>query len=263
LKSEERIQTLTRLALTKNQARVYLALLQAGPATAKELGNTSKIARPDIYRIIPALLKEGIVEKLITSPASFQALPVNHALPILLKRKTTEQSELRKKTQELLRDLENNHFKKEPQEADPEFIAVPGIKAIMQRLKEKLLKTQINLCVVTSQTRFSAAILEFANGYQKALERGVKIRIAAEKHVAQRTAFKIVQTLSKDPKFEVKYFADPPPAIVTIFDDKEACVTMSAMANLEGASAIWSNNLGFVALAQDYFENRWNNSTHA
>jgi sugar-specific transcriptional regulator TrmB len=261
LKSEERIETLTGLGLTVDEARIYLALLQTGTATAKQLAENSKIVRPDIYRIIPTLQKKGIIEILITRPTRFQAIPVARALPFLLKRKTTEQNELKKKTQELLSDLKNNHAEKDPQETDTEFAIIYGEDAIMQRLKEALLKAKIRVCAVTSQKRFSEAILELAKGYQKALKKGVKIRIAAEKHVTNKAAFKIVQTLSQNPNFEVRYFSAPSPEIVTIFDSREAYVTMSQVAQLAEASAIWSNNHTFITLAQTYFENKWNNST--
>ena len=141
-----------------------------------------------------------------------------------------------------------------------DFAIIPGKEVIIQKLKESLLKTQISLCVVTSKSRFSASIDEFANAYRKALKKGVKIKIAAEQ-IAPSKALEIVQTLSRDQCFEVKYFKDPPPAIVSIFDAKEAYLTLAATAQLDSTSAILSNNLGFIALAQTYFEKMWNNET--
>jgi len=262
LKNWERIVTLTELGLTNNQARTYLALLQAGPTTAKELAKTSKIARPDIYRILPALEKEGLVEKLMTRPAIFEAIPPVYVLPTLLKHKTTKQYALKKKTEKLLSDLKNNHSKKEVSGGDTEFTIVPGKEVIVQRLKSSILESQMSVCVVTSSKRFSAAILEFVNAYQEALEKGVKIRIATDYHAATATALKVLQTLLKDTRFEVRYFDAPPAAIVSIFDNKEAFVSMSPTAQLAEAPAIWSNNLSFIALAQDYFENKWKNATN-
>jgi sugar-specific transcriptional regulator TrmB len=258
LKSEERLVTLTELGLTNNQAKIYLALLQAGPATANELAKNSKISRPDIYRIIPFLQKKGLVEKLMTKPSSFQAIPATYVLPTLLKNKTTEQSQLKKKTEDLLSDLKNNHAKKETQRVKTEFILIPGKKVVVQRLKEAIETAQTSVSAVTSKKRFSAAILEFAKTYETVLKRGVKIRIVTEYHVADTAASRIVQTLSRDPNFEVKYFAAPPSAIVAIFDNKEVCITMHPTAQLAEASAIWSNNRSFVALAQNYFEKKWN-----
>ena len=261
MKNWERLVTLKELGLTNNQARTYLALLQAGPTTAKELAKTSKIARPDIYRILPALEKEGLVEKLMTRPASFEAVPPVYVLPTLLKHKTTKQYALKKKTKQLLSDLRNNHSKKEGLGTDTEFTIVPGKEVVVQRLRSSILESQMSVSVVTSNKRFSAAILEFASAYQKALEKGVKIRIATDYHAVTTTALKVLQTLSKDTRFEVRYFDASPAAIVGIFDNKEAFVSMSSTAQLAEAPAIWSNNLSFIALVQDYFENKWRNAT--
>jgi len=260
LRSGEIIQVLTGLGLTNSQARVYLALVYLGSATAKQLSEESNIAKPDIYRIIPTLQKQGMVETLISRPVSFKAIPANQSLSTLLKRKATEQNELCRKTGCLLSELGKSHIKKGPTETI-DFAIISGKEAIIQKLKESLLKAQISLCVVTPKSRFSASIGEFANAYRKALKKDVTIRIAAEQHLAHNKALAIVQTLSRDPHFEVKYFTNPPPAIVTIFDSQEAYLTLSATAQLDSTSAIWSNNLGFIALAQAYFENKWNNET--
>jgi sugar-specific transcriptional regulator TrmB len=262
VKNKERVETLMELGLTFDQARIYLTLLQAGPATAKEIAEISKIARPDIYRIIPTLQQEGAVEKHMTKPASFQAIPLAFVLPTMLKRKTAEQNKLKKKTEEMLGDFKNTQAKV-LQEADTEFTIIPRKEAIIQRLKEALLKSQISVCVVTSQKRFSVSILEFEKIYRKILEKGAKIRIATERYVPEKKALKTIQKLMEDSNFEVKYFDEAPTAIVSIFDNKEASVTLSATASLAGASAIWSNNPCFIALTQNYFEKKWNQASYS
>lgn len=260
MNSEERIETLMQLGLTLNQARTYLALVQSGPTTAKETSKNTHITRQDIYRVIPELQKTGIVEKQITTPTIYKATPIEQAISILLKHKIAEQKELQRKTEELLHDVKDNHAEIELQEEDSQFVIVPGKEIIVQRVKEALQKAQTSVDVVTSQKRFSRAILEFAANHKKALKRGVKIRVATEKHVAEHTALEILRTLQKNPHFEVKYFPGPPEAIVSIIDMKQAMITSSATAHLAGTSALWSNNTSFIALAQNYFENKWNNS---
>jgi HTH-type transcriptional regulator, sugar sensing transcriptional regulator len=259
LKSEERIEILVDLGLTFNQARTYLALVQAGPSTAKEIAEISRIARPDMYRIIPTLQKEGMVEKLITRPVRFKAIPMLEILPIMLNRKREDQNELKLKTQELLSDFKNIHAKE--REESNEFSIVPGKKFIMLKLTENLLKAQANVYVVTSQKRFSTAILEFEKVYLKALKRGVTIKIGTDKHLPEEKVVKILQRLTSNPNFQVRCFDEAPLAIVSVFDNKEAFVTLSATSHLEGTSSIWSNNPCFIALAQSYFEKEWNNAS--
>ena len=261
MNSGERIETLTSLGLTLNQARAYLSLLQLGPVGAKELAESSKITRQDIYRVMLALEEKGIVEKLILTPTLYRALPVEQVTAKLLDSKVAQQKALQRKTRQLVADVQTNGSDKPNQNEVSEFIMVPGKEAIVQRLSEALSKTNMSLDVVTSRERFSPAILEFAKAYGKALERGVRIRIAAEKHLPQNGALEITRNLTKVKNFEVRFFSCTPEALISIFDAKEASVAISKTANLARASALWSNDSGFVALARNYFENMWNNAT--
>ena len=259
MKREKMLETLTRLGLTINESRTYLALLQQGTATARQLCKISNIARPDIYRIISILQKEGLIEKMVTRPASFQAIPARQVLPVLLNRKNLEQNDLKKKTKELLSDLKKNLPEKK---LDPvsEVVIVPGKEVILQKLRDGLLKAQNSVHVVTTPSRFSLAILEFAPTYYEVLKRGVKIKITTTLHEADEKALKIIQKLSKNPNFEVKYFSDSSPVILSIFDDNEIFVTMSATAQNFVAPALWSNNPSLIKLAENYFETKWQNA---
>lgn len=248
--------------MTLDQARTYLTLVQIGPATAKSIAEASKITRPDIYRIIPALQEEGLIETLVTKPTRFQAVPVKQVLPIMLERKTTEQNNLRTKIEEFLYDSQKNRLaNNQDVEATKDFIIVLRKVAIIEKLEKALDKSQISVCTVTSKKRFSSAIVTFEQGYREALRRNVKVRICSEKQVVSGEALRILKSLSLNPDFQVKFFLSAPQAIVSVYDGEEASVTMTADAHLAGASALWSNNPCFVALAQNYFENYWSKAS--
>jgi HTH-type transcriptional regulator, sugar sensing transcriptional regulator len=260
MKTEGRIQTLTDLGLTLDQAKLYLALLQGGPATARQLATTSKIARPDIYRIIPTIEKQGMVEKLMTKPISYQAVPAVMVLPNIIKQKATEQKLLIKETEELLDDLKNNPVR-EIQEANTDSVMVYGKEAIIQRLKASLAKANENLSMVVLAERCSDVIFDFAYDFRKSLRRGVKINIITEQHIQRKKALVICERLSTDLNFKVRFTSSPLPAIVTVIDDKEAFITMASGASLPNISALWSKNPSLVSLAQNYFECTWNNAS--
>jgi len=261
LNSGERTETLMKLGLTLNQARAYLALIQFGPAGAKELAEASGITRQDIYRVMLTLEEKGLVEKLLSSPVVYKAFRIEQVASNLLNRKAEEQNELQKKTQRLITELQRNHLEKPIQGETSQFIMIPGKGAIIQRIIDDLSKTSKSLEVVTSCERFSPAILEFANEYEKALQRGVGVRIAVEKHMAQEAALEVIRRLAKKQTFEVRYFSCSPEAVVSIFDGKKASVTVSKTANSSKACALWSNDPCFVAITRNYFESMWNNST--
>ena len=259
MKPEGKIKTLTNLGLTIDQARLYLALLQCGPATARQLANTSKIARPDIYRIIPTIEKQGIVEKLMTRPISYQAVPALLVLPNMIKRKATEQTLLIKETEELLANLRCNEAR-ESQDEETSSVMVYGKDGVIQRLKVALARASISVCIVTSRERFSDAIFEFADEYRKALKKGIKINIATEQPIQRKSALQITRRFSKNTNFKVKFTTSSQPAVMTVIDDEEAFITMAAVAPLPSTTVLWSKNPSLVTLARSYFESSWINS---
>jgi HTH-type transcriptional regulator, sugar sensing transcriptional regulator len=103
--SDENIRTLIDLGLTAAQAKIYLSLLWVGSATIREIAQASKVARPDTYRALSELQDIGIVEKIISVPTKFKALPIKDALDILMLRKTNETIDLNKRANRLIEKL--------------------------------------------------------------------------------------------------------------------------------------------------------------
>ena len=69
-------ETLVGLGLSAAQAKVYLAIYKSGKAKASAICKSSGIVRQDLYRIIDSLQEVGLIEKVITFPAEYSALPV-------------------------------------------------------------------------------------------------------------------------------------------------------------------------------------------
>lgn len=106
---EECIQALMKLGLTLLQATIYLALAKLGKAGVKKISKASNVARPDVYRVIPALGKIGLVEKIVATPTMYKAVPLKEGISILLQQKTDENIELQKKTKALLSNFQENN----------------------------------------------------------------------------------------------------------------------------------------------------------
>jgi sugar-specific transcriptional regulator TrmB len=262
LNTEKRIETLTRLGLTLNQARTYLTLVQSSPLTAKELARSSGITRQDIYRVIPTLQNTGLVEQAIAKPATFRAIPIELGLSILLRRRIAEHNDLQKRTEILQCDLENCRPTRTLQQENSQFVLVPGKETIVQKIKNAIQDVHASLDVVTSWKRFGQATFEFAAAYKGALERGAKIRVATEKPGAEEenTILETTRVLGNNPNFKVKHYFAPPKAVVSIFDEKEVLIMTSATAGLAESSALWTDNSSVITVAQNYFETVWSTS---
>ena len=75
---EEQISILEELGLTATQAKIYLSLAKSKSLTAHAIANIAKIARPDVYRILPMLEEAGLVERVIASPLNFMLSQSTH-----------------------------------------------------------------------------------------------------------------------------------------------------------------------------------------
>ncbi len=75
------------LGLTLLQAKIYLSLSEFEKAEIRKMSKASNVARTDIYRLMPELEKLGLAEKIIASPTSYRATPLNEGFSILLENK--------------------------------------------------------------------------------------------------------------------------------------------------------------------------------
>ena len=231
-----------------------------GPAGAKELSEASSITRQDVYRVMVTLEEKGLAEKLLSTPIVYKALPIEQVMKSLLARKVGEHKDLQRRTRRLVIDVQNKHTAKTDQDEESQFMIIPSKEAIIQHLTDALSKSSRSLEVVTSSERFSSAILAFSKVYENAIQRGVKIRIASEDHMPQNGSLEVARNLAKSQSFEVRFFSFAPEAVVSIFDSRQASVTIAQTTNSSKARALWSNDNGFVTLARHYFENMWSNS---
>jgi len=79
--------------LTRNQAKVYVAVARLRLASVGKISKVAKVRREDVYRILPKLQKMGLVEKLLGTPTKIRATPVEEALSLLIKHKEDEARE--------------------------------------------------------------------------------------------------------------------------------------------------------------------------
>jgi sugar-specific transcriptional regulator TrmB len=203
------------------------------------------------------MLEKGLIEKEMSPQTKYSIVPPDVALPLLVTRKQSQISQLKLEAQTVMKKLGRNTQKDTLQNQDPHFMAVTGRQLIIERIKKSLRKTQISVETVTTPKRFQIAILEFAELYRQALERGVKVRIATEEHVPKNDTHRTLAMLRKYPNFKVCFLSEKIPAVVAIFDGREAHVCLSVTAHLSGAECLWSNNSCFVAIAKSYFEEYW------
>ncbi len=249
------IELLMGLGLTLCQTRVYLALCRFGMLNAKKLSKCANTARQDVYRITVELEELGLVEKIISTPIAFRAIPLDEGVTILLERRKETTRRLETKSRIFLKKFQISN-KKEPPREKPEFVLVPAKEAVIHKINESIQQAQSSIDVVSSWKRFSHIML-FSKSLEKAWSRGVKCRFISEKPEEGKSLESFTQFCRKTNLCEVKFIPHPPSPIMAIYDEKEILLIVDPKAGISESSALWSNNPSIMSALEDYFDILW------
>jgi sugar-specific transcriptional regulator TrmB len=257
---DEDVEALTSLGLTMLQAKVYLTLVESENSTIKEIAKNTGIARQDLYRITSELQECGLVEQIITKPIMYKAIPLTNGVNILLNELQKKRNDAQKKVTKLLQRYETKEVTAKTKMEKNQFVLVPGKNAFILKEKALLNNAQKTVSFITSKQRFSQKLYSLIEEFKKATAKGVKIRILIEK-TNPETHWNPTNKPTKNPKetasFEIRYIINPPPVVMSVFDNKEVILVASANAGLTESPALWSNNPSLVELAHNYFEILW------
>jgi len=250
---DDHIRTLMSFGLSFLQAKVYLNLVKLDEADVKTIAKTSKVARQDIYRIMPILIKMGLGENIIAKPTIYRATPLNLGLSILLQKRKEEYVELKKKESWLLNNFNSYNTKMILQEDIAQFKITSEITLILKLHRELIQKAHITIDVIIPFVTKPSKLVEIW-AYLHELnmtKRSVKIRCITDK--PKKSMWK-QQALAENTNLEYKYLAIIPFGM-HIFDKKEVTLSISKES---GLPCLWSNNPNILMLAQNYFEELWN-----
>jgi sugar-specific transcriptional regulator TrmB len=247
------------LGLTLNQAKVFLALANSGPATAREISGDSKVARETIYCVLPKLLELGLIQKAVTKPSLFWSIPIKEACSSLLKLKTKEVAELRMKSQVFLENFKKEHVNKKPRDYPIETKFIPCRNTLMREIQKIVEVAQETLCCFGSSEKFSQALFGFSEILSQALERGLKVRIVTKNNENTKLVPDNLQRYheNKQQSLEIRYVFNELPVHLAVADKKQVIINTSTKSKLAESPAIWSSNPCIVSLAQNYFDIIW------
>ena len=255
MENQDNLITLTRLGLTSNQTKVYLALFRSGLSTAKTISKYSGVARSDVYRVMATLEKLGLVEKIISAPYKFRAISIHDAFVILMERRKKVTSELQAATREILKKFKNNNARKALEEDETRFSLVSEQAAVLGE-KGTLKAVQRSFDVVTSWQNPHAVMFVDLEDIVEALQRGVEIRVIIDKP-DEGILSDIMKLLKQHSNFKIRYLLNAPTALMSMYDRKESWVCTCTNPVLEECPTLRTNNACLLSILQDYFEILW------
>lgn len=258
LSQKDTIQTLMQLGLTFLEAKIYLTLSKYESLATKELSEFAKTSRPDTYRVLAKLQKKGLIEKKITKPAQFKAIPMETGVTFLLERKQVEHKDLEAKTKLLLQAIKERPTPKPLEAITSHFALIPQRELVVKRINEAIDNAKKSVDIFLSWKRFSLGITStFAKSSQRAWERKVKFRIIVESPEETADVELARQFCRLSPFCEIRFLPSSPKTVLGIYDQKHFFVIVDPKKGLFDSPALWSNSKSLLAAIQDYFEKSW------
>jgi sugar-specific transcriptional regulator TrmB len=254
---EDNLQILKELGLSRSQGMVYIALLKLGPdSKATYISKLANVPRQDIYRVLEGLIQVGIVEKLISRPAKFRAIPPKKAISLLLEKKKNAFLKLEKVADSLsarLPENPNNQLDSIKKENTVLMIEKEAVYCKALELIEASRK-RISLIIPWSETMLS---LDLAlNALNDACNRGVQVSWLANEPQETQQLPKGLRKLIKNPTFRFRFLSDTPTVKLGVYDDEPGVVIFHDD-TFERSPTFVSNNAAILAMAEAYFETYW------
>lgn len=254
--SDEYVSTLTELGLSVSQAKIYLALAKSRSLKAHEISLISGITRPDVYRVIAQLEKEGFVERTISKPEKFRGISVEKCVAELMQRRLMKTAELQKKTLTLTQNFKRVTEKDEISEG-PQFKLIPSRSAVYAKAEKMIRSVEETICFMALRRRMIAWVSSYSHLLENALTRKVDFRIIIPKPEANERLGEPLEALMKYPSFDLRLCSVPPNVGFSVWDRKEILLSTSSVDTPYPQPTLWSDNKAAVDLAQDYFDIMW------
>ena len=255
---DEAVETLTCLGLNCSQAKVYLALVENGLSTAKEISKISGVNRQEIYRIMPKLQNSCLTEKIIGIPTRWRATPLRDGLSFLLENREKETSELQTKATKIINYIKEKKERARLGEEECQFVMMPGKDAHLKWLKNRLKDIQkTNDSIITWGDDKTVSFYS-DNEIKELLNRGVKTRLIIYVSENEKTLYKNEQTFRNNPNYQKLFIFTPPIVLGGVIDKKQLILATKQNNPIQGSeNVILSNSPSLIVLFQNYFEQLW------
>ena len=258
---EEDAQTLVGFGFTFNQAKIYAAITRLHSATVGSISRLAKVRREHVYRTLPKLEKMGLVEKMLGTPETIKAIPVEDAFSVLIKR---QKEEAESKVSALMIEAKTflEHFRQRdwgniPEDTGSQFSLLSEKDIVMSKMATVMSNAKREIAITASRRKLAKLMFFFGDLLKKSLRKGVHVQIITEIPQEQDTLPRIIEeNISPGTAVELRY-AKGLSTHYTIVDDKEMIIETSAHADFAEVPCLWTNNDSLVALTRKDFTNSW------
>lgn len=251
-------KVLRELGLTFSQTKLYVALLVFSDfASAKTISTFSNVARQDVYRLMNELQEIGLVEKEISNPARFKAVPISDATSFLIEKRRERTTALLEESAALLSKFLEKSSKTAVQ-GEVQFIIVPKGEPLVRRVEKALKVADKTILVVTPWREFKQWIFTLHDWWQQTLDRGVRTNWITENQPQNTEAnVEMIDNFTRNPMFKLRTVPPPIDIRLSVFDSSEVFMATNVTINAGESPALWTNSPTMISTLEDYFKMKW------
>ena len=247
--NEDTRNALREMGLNAYEIDAYIVLLESGQMTAMDISQEAKVPYSKMYEVLNSLKEKGWIKSSETRPFKYYPVPPLEA---------TRSTKLRLEDKYLIwentvtQTLQPLYEKRELVER-PDMLILRGQQAVLDKIEEVLKKATKEIVIAAPE--FAKPVIGLAEPVLgSGLKKNVSIKLMAAGKKEDWLFIKKYSGLNelriRDHMFGGGIIADGKEAMLFLGEDKPTLV-------------IWSNHVGLVGFAREYFQFLWDSSSTA
>ena len=246
--SENTRDVLREMGLNAYEVEAYIVLLEGGQMTAMEISREASVPYSKIYEVLNSLKQKDWVKSSESRPFKYYPVPPIEAMAST---KLRLEDKYQSWESTLAEELQPLYEKRELVER-PDMLILRGQQAVLTKLEEVLMKATKEIMIAAPE--FARAIIASAEPLMSGLKKTVNIKLMvagkAEDWLFLKKFPSVSELRIRDHMFGGGVIADGKDAMLFLGEDKPSLV-------------IWSNHVGLVGFAREYFQFLWDSSATA
>jgi HTH-type transcriptional regulator, sugar sensing transcriptional regulator len=236
---------LHEMGLNAYEIDAYTALLEGGEMTAMEISQQTKVPYSKMYEVLNSLKEKGWIKSGESRPFKYYPVPPLEATRTTKLRLEDKYLKWENTVAETLQPL----YEKRELVERPDMLILRGQQAVLNKLEEVLSKASKEIVIAAPE--FAKAIITLADPLFNTMKKTVTVKFMA---AGSSNDWAFVKKFSgvnevrlRDHMFGGGVIADGKEALLFLGEDKPSLV-------------IWSNHVGLVEFAREYFQFLWDSS---
>ncbi len=244
--SEGTRQVLREVGLGTYEIDAYIALLEGGQMTAIEISKKAFVPYSKIYEVLKSLKEKGWIKSVESRPSKHYPVPPFEAVAAA---KLRFEDKYKGWEQTIVSELQPLYEKRELVE-HPDILILHGQQGVIAKLEETLKKATKEIMVAAP--KFAKTVITSATFSLETLQKtraSVKLMVAGKTGdwIFLKELASVGEIRIRDQMFGGGIIIDGKEALLFLGEEKPSLV-------------IWSNHVGLVRFAREYFQFLWDSS---